>query len=144
MPADEHDDNHLPPLRVIGWVRSSLEDVRDAPRQGDEGAPTAWIELDPEFEAAADGLRPGDDIVVVTWLHLAGRDVLTTHPRGDVARTAIGVFATRSPDRPNPLGIHPTRILERDSRRLHVAGLEAIDGTPVVDIKSALGDIESR
>jgi tRNA-Thr(GGU) m(6)t(6)A37 methyltransferase TsaA len=117
-------------LRPIGFVESAVTDPAAAPRQGDEGAP--------DVRAALNGLHPGDDIVVVTWLHLADRDVLQVHPRGDTTRPIRGVFATRSQHRPNPLGIHTVTILEIDDLRIRVKGLETIDKTPIIDIKSAL------
>ncbi|WP_433786344.1 tRNA (N6-threonylcarbamoyladenosine(37)-N6)-methyltransferase TrmO [Actinomycetospora sp. CA-101289] len=125
-------------LRVIGTVRSTLTDRAAAPRQADEGAPDAWIVLDDDVAPAAADLRAGDELVVVTWLHEADRDVLVTHPRDDTTRPPTGVFSTRSPDRPNPLGLHTTRVLEVDGVRLHVDALEALDGTPVVDLKPVL------
>jgi tRNA-Thr(GGU) m(6)t(6)A37 methyltransferase TsaA len=131
-------------LRVLGRVRSPLTDPRDAPRQGDEDAPDAVLELDPTVEPALAGLKPGDDVVVLTWLHLGDRATLAVHPRGDETRPMTGVFATRSQDRPNPIGLHRCRILGRDGTRLTVSGLEAVDGTPVVDVKIALGAVEDR
>ena len=126
-------------LKPIGWVESPVTDPSLASRQADEGAPDCWLVFDPEVRPALDGLRPGDDIVVVTWLHLADRTVLRVHPRGDPSRPMRGVFATRSQHRPNPLGIHPVTIVAIVDLRVHVQGLEAVDGTPIVDIKSALG-----
>jgi tRNA-Thr(GGU) m(6)t(6)A37 methyltransferase TsaA len=126
-------------LRPIGLVESPVIDPSAASRQADEGAPDCWLVLDPDVRPALDGLRPGDDIVVVTWLHLADRTVLRVHPRGDPSRPMRGVFSTRSQHRPNPLGIHPVTILAIDDLRVHVQGLEAVDGTPIVDIKSELG-----
>lgn len=131
-------------VRPVGHVRSPLRDPSGAPKQGDEGAPEAWIELDGRVAAGLDGLRPGIDVLVLTWLHLARRDVLTVHPRGDVSRPATGVFATRSPDRPNPIGLHRVRVLTVDPHAVQVAGLEAVDGTPVVDIKPVLGAPDER
>ena len=126
-------------LRPIGFVRSRLRSLADAPLQGAEGAPDAWVEIDPAFAAAVAGLAPGDDVVLLTWLHLGRRDVLQVHPRGDPANPIAGVFATRSPDRPNPIGLHRVRVLEVQGRaRLRVGPLEAVDGTPVVDIKAVL------
>jgi tRNA-Thr(GGU) m(6)t(6)A37 methyltransferase TsaA len=125
-------------LRPIGFVESPLTEPQTAPRQGDEGAPDCWLVLDADVREALDGLRPGDDIVVITWLHLADRNVLQVHPRGDSNRPIRGVFATRSQHRPNPLGIHTVTVLDVDDLRLRVRGLEAIGGTPIVDIKSAL------
>ena len=131
-------------LRVVGYVRSPLADVADAPKQGDEGAPDAVLEMEPSVVPALAGLSPGDEIVVITWLHLGDRETLAVHPRGDMSRPVTGVFATRSPDRPNPLGLHRCAVLAVDGGRLTVSGLEAVDGTPVVDVKIALGDIADR
>ena len=125
-------------LRSIGWVESPVTDPSVASRQGDEGAPDCWLVFDPDVREALDGLRPGDDIVVITWLHLADRTVLQVHPRGDMSRPIRGVFATRSQHRPNPLGVHVVTILAVDDLRLRVQGLEAVDGTPIVDIKPVL------
>jgi tRNA-Thr(GGU) m(6)t(6)A37 methyltransferase TsaA len=125
-------------LRPIGVVESPLTEPSAAPRQGDEGAPDCWLVFDPDVRQALDGLRPGDDIVVITWLHLADREALQVHPRGDPNRPIRGVFSTRSQHRPNPLGLHQATILAIDGLCIHVRGLEAIDGTPIVDIKSAL------
>jgi tRNA-Thr(GGU) m(6)t(6)A37 methyltransferase TsaA len=125
-------------LRPIGLVESPVTDPALAARQADEGAPDCWLVLDPAVRPALDGLRPGDDIVVVTWLHLADRTVLRVHPRGDASRPMRGVFATRSQHRPNPLGIHQVTIVAIDDLRVHVQGLEAVDGTPIIDVKSAL------
>lgn len=125
-------------LRPIGLVRSSLEDLSEAPLQGDEGAPEAWLEIEEEMAPALAGLSAGDSLLVLTWLHEAARDVLVVHPRGNPLTPPKGVFATRSPDRPNPIGLHPVSLLEIAGRRLRVAPLEAIDGTPVLDIKPVL------
>ena len=127
-----------PSLRAIGRVASTLTDRGAAPRQADEGAPNAWIVLDDDLAPAAADIRAGDELVVVTWLHQADRDVLVTHPRDNATRPPTGVFSTRSPDRPNPLGLHTTRVLDVDGVRLHVDALEAVDGTPVVDLKPVL------
>ena len=125
-------------MAPIGLVRSTLKTRAEAPKQGDEGAPDAWVEIDPAYEAALDGLAPGDEIILLTWLHQSARDVLSVHPRNVPENEMRGVFATRSPDRPNPIGLHPVRILEiADNLRLRVEPLEAIDGTPIVDIKPA-------
>jgi tRNA-Thr(GGU) m(6)t(6)A37 methyltransferase TsaA len=131
-------------LRVIGYVRSPLTDPAEAPRQGDEGAPDVVLELDASVEPALAGIEPGADVVVLTWLHLGDRTTLQTHPRGDSSRPLAGVFATRSPDRPNPIGLHRVRVLAVDGTRLSVAGLEAVDGTPVVDVKYAFGHPADR
>ncbi len=125
-------------LTVIGAVESALTDRSDAPRQGDEGAPDAWIVVDDSYTPALDGISVGDRLVVLTWLHLGRRDVLRTHPRSDTSRPEQGVFSTRSPDRPNPIGLHPVTVLAIDGVRLRVAPLEANAGTPVLDIKPAL------
>ena len=120
-------------------VESPVADPAEAARQGDEGAPDCWLVFDADVREALDGLRPGDDIVVLTWLHLAERNVLQVHPRGDASRPMRGVFATRSQHRPNPLGVHQVTVLAIDDLRIRVQGLEAIDGTPIIDVKSALG-----
>lgn len=125
-------------LRPIGVIRSALEARRDAPLQGSEGAPDAWLEV---HDWAAEGLHRlavGDQIIVITWLHQADRDVLRVHPRDDPRTPLTGVFATRSPDRPNPLGLHPVTVHAIEANRLRVGPIEAIDGTPVVDIKPVL------
>ena len=130
-------------LRPIGRVESPLVDRDSAPRQGDEGAPDAWL----VFVGVADGLRdlePGADVIVLTWLDRARRDVLRVHPRGDVTRAPQGVFSTRSPDRPNPIGLHRVRILAIEGNRIRVGDLEALDGTPVLDVKPVVGPVEER
>jgi tRNA-Thr(GGU) m(6)t(6)A37 methyltransferase TsaA len=127
-------------LNPIGRVRSALKDRRAAPRQGNEGAPEATIELSPSVVEGLGGIRAGSEVIVITWLHEARRDVLTVHPRGEESRPLTGVFATRSPDRPNPLGLHRVTVLAIAGRELEVAPLEAIDGTPVVDIKPVLSE----
>jgi len=106
--------------------------------QGDEGAPEAWLELTPQAAPGLLGIQAGDELIVLTWLHLAERDVLQVHPRGDLSRPLTGVFATRSPDRPNPVGLHRVSVVEVGEQKLRVAPLEAIDGTPIVDIKPVL------
>jgi tRNA-Thr(GGU) m(6)t(6)A37 methyltransferase TsaA len=131
-------DHNSDSLRPIGVVQSPLEDRERAPNQGSEGAPDAWIELEPSVLDGLDGIEVGDELIVITWLHEARRDVLKTHPRGDTSAPLAGVFATRSPDRPNPLGLHPVVVLEIAGRKLKVGPLEAIDGTPVVDIKPVI------
>jgi tRNA-Thr(GGU) m(6)t(6)A37 methyltransferase TsaA len=131
-------------VRPIGRVESSLISTDDAPRQGDEGAPDAYLILDPEVQAGLDGINAGDEIVLLTWLHEADRSVLRVHPRGDLSRPEAGVFSTRASSRPNPIGLHRVRVLDIDGHRLHVSGLEAIDGTPVVDVKPVLGSIDER
>jgi tRNA-Thr(GGU) m(6)t(6)A37 methyltransferase TsaA len=126
-------------LHQIGQIHSTLRAVEDAPRQGTEGAPDAWLEVDPTFSRALLGIAPGDEVVIVTWLHLADRDVLQVHPRGDPKNPLAGVFATRSPHRPNPVGLHRVTVREIAGTRLRVGPIEAIDGTPVVDIKAVWG-----
>lgn len=125
-------------LYPVGFVRSALKQIADAPRQGHEGAPDAWLEVDPALVEGLDGFAVGDKIIVITWFHRAKRDILKLHPRDDETIPLTGVFATRSPDRPNPLGLHPVTILAIDGPRLKVRPLEAIDGTPIVDIKPVL------
>jgi tRNA-Thr(GGU) m(6)t(6)A37 methyltransferase TsaA len=125
-------------LEPIGFVRSSLTRRQDAPMQGSEGAPDAWLEIGEPLADALDGIAPGDALLVITWLHEADRSVLKVHPRSDPSRPLTGVFATRSPDRPNPLGLHPVTVREIARARLRVGPLEAIDGTPVVDIKPVI------
>jgi tRNA-Thr(GGU) m(6)t(6)A37 methyltransferase TsaA len=131
-------------LEPIGFVRSPLPDRESAPCQGDEGAPDAWIDLTAEVAAGLEGIEPGHELLVITWLHEAERDVLSVYPRGDRSRGLAGVFATRSPDRPNPLGLHRVTALEVEPGRLKVGPLEAIDGTPVVDIKPVLRTVAER
>jgi tRNA-Thr(GGU) m(6)t(6)A37 methyltransferase TsaA len=125
-------------LRAIGVIRSPLRAHSAAPMQGSEGAPDAWLEVRPTAAQGLQGLAVGDEIIVVTWLHRARRDVLRVHPRSDPRNPLTGVFATRSPDRPNPLGLHPVTVRAIDGHRLRVGPIEAIDGTPVVDIKPVL------
>jgi tRNA-Thr(GGU) m(6)t(6)A37 methyltransferase TsaA len=125
-------------LVPIGIVRSPLASRADAPRQGTEGAPNARILVEPSFADALHGIRPGDELVVLTWLHEADRTVLQVHPRDDETRPLAGVFATRSSDRPNPIGLHRVMVLGIDGLELAVGPLEAIDGTPVVDITPVL------
>jgi tRNA-Thr(GGU) m(6)t(6)A37 methyltransferase TsaA len=128
-------------LRPVGVVRSSLKDKALAPRQGNEGAPEAAIEIEEEVLLGLSGVEIGDDLIVVTWFHQAKRDVLRVHPRGDTSLPLSGVFATRSPNRPNPLGLHRVTVRAIEGRRVVVAPLEAIDGTPVVDLKPVLDDV---
>lgn len=132
-------------LRVIGRVSSPLTEMESAPRQGDEGAPDAWIEFEPDVLDALQGIERGDQLVILTWLDRADRDVLTVRPRGDASRPPTGVFATRSHHRPNPIGLHQVEVLEIDSPKMKVSNLEALDGTPVVDVKPVLeGEISER
>jgi tRNA-Thr(GGU) m(6)t(6)A37 methyltransferase TsaA len=131
-------------VRPIGHVESPLTSTADAPRQGDEGAPEAYLILDPIVQAGLDGIGVGNEIIVLTWLHEADRGVLKVHPRGDLNRPEQGIFSTRASSRPNPIGLHRVRVLGMDGLRVHVSDLEAIDGTPIVDIKPVLGDIGER
>jgi tRNA-Thr(GGU) m(6)t(6)A37 methyltransferase TsaA len=128
-------------VRAIGVVRSSLTALEGAPRQGNEGAPSAIVEVASDVLAALDGLVVGQDVILLSWFHRARRDVLSTHPRNDLARPRAGVFCTRSPDRPNPIGLHRVRVLAIAAGRLEVAPLEAIDGTPIIDIKPVLDEV---
>jgi tRNA-Thr(GGU) m(6)t(6)A37 methyltransferase TsaA len=131
-------------VEPIGWVESPLADRAQAPRQGDEGAPSAWLVFEPEV---ADGLRDlvaGAEIIVLTWLDRADRGALVTRPRDDPARPLTGVFSTRSPDRPNPIGLHRVRILEVQGLRILVEPLEALDKTPVIDVKPVLDPATER
>jgi len=125
-------------LRPIGVIRSTIKSRSEAPRQGTEGAPDVWLEVHRFAAEAMDGLSVGDEIIVVTWLHRDNRDVMKVHPRSDPRRRLTGVFATRSPDRPNPLGLHPVTVRRIVKNRLRIGPIEAIDGTPVVDIKPVL------
>jgi tRNA-Thr(GGU) m(6)t(6)A37 methyltransferase TsaA len=127
-------------LKPIGFIRSPLKEREQAPRQGSEGAPNAWLEVTANVAEGLHGIAAGQEAIVITWFHQASRDVLKTHPRSDTSIPLTGVFLTRSPDRPNPLGLHRIRVLEVAGRRLKVGPLEAIDGTPVVDIKPVLSE----
>jgi tRNA-Thr(GGU) m(6)t(6)A37 methyltransferase TsaA len=132
-------------LRAIGWVESPLTDLDSSPRQGDEGAPDAWLRFEPEVLDALRGVEPGDELLLLTWLDRADRDVLVVHPRGDTSRPPAGVFTTRSPHRPNPIGLHRVGIESIDGARVRVRNLEALDGTPIVDVKAVLsGEVSER
>lgn len=132
-------------VRPIGHVSSPLVDRADAPRQGDEGAPEAWLDFEPEYQDGLRDLREGEEILVLTWLHRADRETLRVHPRGNPSAPLLGVFSTRSPDRPNPVGLHRVRIVEIASpTRVRVRDLEAIDGTPIIDVKPVLGPVGER
>ena len=131
-------------VRPIGMVESPLVDRAAAPRQGDEGSPDAWLVFDPGVSEGIRDLQAGTEILVLTWLDRARRDVLTVHPRGDARNPLTGVFSTRSPDRPNPIGLHRVRIESIDGTRVRVHNLEALDGTPIVDVKPLLGPIDER
>jgi tRNA-Thr(GGU) m(6)t(6)A37 methyltransferase TsaA len=125
-------------LEPIGVIRSTLTQLEDSPRQGDEGAPEAWLELRPEVAPGLVGIAVSDELIVLTWLHKAQRDVLQVHPRDDLNRPLTGVFATRSSGRPNPIGLHRVTVLEITEHQLRVTPLEAIDGTPILDLKPVL------
>ncbi len=131
-------------VRAIGWVESPLEDRETAPLQGDEGSPEAWLVFDPSVTDAIRDLQQGTEIIVLTWLDRARRDVLAVHPRGDRTRRVTGVFSTRSPDRPNPIGLHRVTISAIDSSRIRVHNLEALNGTPILDVKPVLGPAAER
>jgi tRNA-Thr(GGU) m(6)t(6)A37 methyltransferase TsaA len=131
-------------IEPIGLIHSELKRRADAPLQGDEGGYEAWLELTSEVAEGLAGIQVGDNLVVLTWLHLAQRDVLQVHPRGKLDAPLKGVFATRSPDRPNPIGLHRVSVLEIRGQSLRVAPLEAIDGTPIVDIKPVLKQTNGR
>jgi tRNA-Thr(GGU) m(6)t(6)A37 methyltransferase TsaA len=124
----------------VGEIRSALRSLDDAPRQGSEGAPDAWLEIAPRYAAALHGIAKGDELIVVTWLHRAKRDVLQVHPRDDPSNPLTGIFATRSQDRPNPLGLHRVTVRGLSGTRLRIGPIEAIDGTPVIDVKAVLAD----
>ena len=130
-------DAHLE-LKPIGEVESPLTDRASAPKQGHEGAPDAWLVFDPAVLEGLEGIRPGDRVIVLTWLDRARRDVLRVHPRGDVTNPKQGVFNTRSPDRPNPIGLHEVEVAAIDGPRVRVRNLEALDGTPILDVKPVL------
>ena len=125
-------------IKPIGVIQSELTSLEAAPLQGDEGAPEAWLALTPQVGQGLAGIKAGDKLIVLTWLHRARREVLQVHPRGRHELPLTGVFATQSPDRPNPVGLHRVSVLEVAGQRLRVAPMEAIDGTPVVDIKPVL------
>ena len=132
-------------VKAIGRVGSPLTDLASAPRQADEGAPEAWLVFEPEMLEGLLSLRPGDEVILITWLDRARRDVLSVHPRGDTSRAQEGVFSTRSPHRPNPIGLHRVEITAIDGRRVRVHNLEVLDGTPIIDVKPILSeDISQR
>jgi tRNA-Thr(GGU) m(6)t(6)A37 methyltransferase TsaA len=131
-------------LVPVGVVESELTDRASAPRQGDEGAPEAWLAFRPDVAAALDGIAAGDELLVLTWLDRADREVLRVRPRDDPSRPVQGVFATRSPDRPNPIGLHRVTVVAVDGLRLRVDALEALDGTPIVDVKPVLRSVAER
>ena len=125
-------------IEPIGVIRSELATREAAPFQGSEGSPDAWLEVHSAFAEGLEGVRVGDDIILITWFHKGHRNILKLHPRRDANRPLTGVFSTRSPDRPNPLGLHRVTVREISGNRLRVGPIEAIDGTPVVDIKPVL------
>jgi tRNA-Thr(GGU) m(6)t(6)A37 methyltransferase TsaA len=127
-------------LRIIGLIQSSLTERKNAPRQGNEGAPDAWLEIDPAYAIGVRDLAAGDEVLVFTWFHRSNRDTLEVIPRRDPRNRLTGVFATRSPDRPNPIGLHRVTVREISGLRLRIGPIEAIDGTPVVDIKPVLSN----
>jgi tRNA-Thr(GGU) m(6)t(6)A37 methyltransferase TsaA len=131
-------------LQPIGWVESPLVDRDSAPRQGDEGAPDAWLVFGPDMRPGIRDLRVGTKIILLTWLDRARRDVLAVHPRGDQDNPICGVFSTRSPDRPNPIGLHNVLIVAVDDTRIRVRNLEALDRTPIVDVKPLLEPVGER
>lgn len=132
------------PLYAIGVVESALTEPAEAPRQSDEDAPPAWLVFEPELRSGLAGIEAGAQVIVLTWLDRARRDTLTVHPRGDLSRPLQGVFSTRSPHRPNPIGLHRVTVSEVDGLRLRVDHLEAVHGTPIVDVKPVLGDPSER
>jgi tRNA-Thr(GGU) m(6)t(6)A37 methyltransferase TsaA len=131
-------------LTPIGTVESPLTDPSAAPKQGDEGAPEAWLAFDERVAEALEGIGAGDELVLLTWLDRADRSVLRVHPRDDLSRPLQGVFTTRSADRPNPIGLHRVTVLETGGLRFRVRGLEAVDGTPILDVKPPLRSVEER
>jgi len=142
MSSDMNEEHYT--LYPIGVVRSALTSLEAAPPQGEEGAPEAWLQIFAPVAQALAGITAGDELVVLTWLHRARRDVLQVHPRGRRETPLTGVFATRSPDRPNPVGLHRVSVREVTGRNVRVAPMEAIDGTPIVDIKPVLGHVDER
>jgi tRNA-Thr(GGU) m(6)t(6)A37 methyltransferase TsaA len=131
-------------IRAIGTVQSTLHDLQSAPKQADEGAPPAWLVFIPEVRRGLQDIHPGDDLILITWLDRADRNVLTVHPRGDTSRAQQGVFSTRSPHRPNPIGLHAVEVTAVDGLRLQVRGLEALDDTPIIDLKPVLDREHSK
>lgn len=131
-------------VEPIGRVESPLTDLAMAPKQGDEGAPESRLVFEPRVREGLRGIEAGTEVIVLTWLDRASRDVLVVHPRGDATRPATGVFTTRSPDRPNPIGLHRVEVVAVEGTRLSVRGLEAVDGTPIVDVKPVLGPVGDR
>jgi tRNA-Thr(GGU) m(6)t(6)A37 methyltransferase TsaA len=131
-------------VRPIGWVESPLVDRETAPKQGDEGAPDAWLVFHPDVAEGIRDLAPGAEVLLLTWLDRARRDVLAVHPRGDPRNPMLGVFSTRSPDRPNPIGLHRVQVVSIDGTRVRVRNLEALHGTPILDVKPVLEPVGER
>lgn len=131
-------------IEPIGVIHSTLTSREAAPRQGDEGAPEAWLDLKAELAPGIEGIAVGDELIILTWLHQADRGILQVHPRDYLTRPLTGVFATRSSDRPNPIGLHRVTVLEVTKNRLRIAPIEAIDGTPIVDMKPVLARYDER
>ena len=131
MPADFS-------VTPIGWVESPLTDPAEAPKQGHEGGPDAWLVFEADVVVAIDGIVPGARVIVLTWLDRARRDVLRVHPRDDPSNPERGVFSTRSADRPNPIGLHEVEVLAIEGERVRVSDLEALDGTPILDVKPVI------
>jgi tRNA-Thr(GGU) m(6)t(6)A37 methyltransferase TsaA len=129
-------------VQPIGWVESPLVDRDQAPKQGDEGSPEAWLVFEQAVSEGLRNLEAGTEVIVLTWLDRAHRDVLVVHPRGDTEQPETGVFSTRSPDRPNPVGLHRVAIVSIDGTRVRVRNLEALAGTPIVDVKPVLDQAE--
>lgn len=129
-------------IKPIGIIRSEIKNLEDAPLFYTEGAPNAVLELIPEYLDGMHRMKAGDEIIVITWLHRADRNVLKVHPRGDESNPLTGVFLTRSPDRPNPLGLHRVEVFKIDSNQIHIGAIEAIDGTPVIDIKRVVAEAD--
>jgi tRNA-Thr(GGU) m(6)t(6)A37 methyltransferase TsaA len=125
-------------IKPVGRIESPLTERADAPKQGDEGAPEAWIAFEPDLVEALHGIEVGDEVLIFTWLDRGKRDVLQTRPRDDPANPIQGVFNTRSPDRPNPIGLHPVTVVAIEGARMLVSELEALDGTPVLDVKPVI------
>jgi tRNA-Thr(GGU) m(6)t(6)A37 methyltransferase TsaA len=140
-PTDEGARYEVTP---VGWVESSVVDREQAPKQGDEGAPPCWLVMQARVAEGMADLAVGDEMIVLTWLDRARRDILSVHPRGDLSRPLVGVFSTRSPDRPNPIGLHRVRVLAIDALRVQVSDLEALNGTPILDLKPVLAPVAER
>jgi tRNA-Thr(GGU) m(6)t(6)A37 methyltransferase TsaA len=138
MTSAQLDSRQAMQVRPVGVISSTLRERSGAPRQGPEGAPDAWLDIDPALADALHGISAGDELIILTWFHQSRREVLQVYPRGDRRHTLTGVFATRSPDRPNPIGLHPVVVRSIEGTRLRIGPIEAIDGTPVVDIKPVL------